>query len=59
MKTVAERIGVLIRNQYLIGYRPAPAPSGKWVEINVRVEAPAPGKVRVSARRGYHELVLP
>lgn len=53
IKTVAERIGVLIRNQYLIGYRPAPAPSGKWVEIKVRVEASVPGKVRVSARRGY------
>jgi hypothetical protein len=53
MKTVAERIGMLIRNQYLIGYRPAPTPSGKWVEIKVKVHAPTAGKVRAYARRGY------
>ena len=32
-RTVAERIGMLIRNQYLIGYRPASTQSGKWVDI--------------------------
>lgn len=53
MKTVAERIGVLIRNQYLIGYRPAPAQSGKWVEIKVKVDASGAGKIRVNSRRGY------
>ena len=53
MKIVAERIGMLIRNQYLIGYLPAPAPSGKWVEIKVKVDAPTASRVRAYARRGY------
>ena len=44
---------MLIWNQYLISYHPSPAPSGKWVEIKVKVDAPRVGKVRVNARRGY------
>lgn len=49
---IAAELSRAIRDQYLIGYRPAARDdSGKWRAIQVKVSIPA---TRVSARTGYY-----
>ena len=53
---VASKIGIALRNQYVLGYRPAnPAHDGKWHKIRVKL-APPKGlpPLRVYARTGYY-----
>ena len=53
---VAAKIGIELRNQYVLGYRPAnPAHDGKWHKIRVKL-APPKGlpPLRVYARTGYY-----
>jgi len=53
---VAAKIGIALRNQYVLGYRPAnPAHDGKWHKIRVKL-APPKGlpPLRVYARTGYY-----
>jgi Ca-activated chloride channel family protein len=49
---IAARLSQAIRDQYVIGYRPAANDdSGKWRAIQVKVDMP---QTRVSARTGYY-----
>lgn len=53
---VATRIGIALRNEYVIGYVPQQLPhNGKWRKINVKLNSP-PGlpPLTVSFRRGYY-----
>jgi hypothetical protein len=53
---VVQRIGMELRNQYVVGYAPAAvAPDGKYHQVRVKVVLP-PGqpKVTVYWRRGYY-----
>ena len=51
IKEAAKAIGLALRNQYLLGYRPRPVQQpGKWYTIRVKVDAP---KTNVYARNGY------
>lgn len=51
---IAAQIGRLIRDQYLIGYRPdGKTTSGKWADITVKVDKPGSGRLHVTARRGF------
>jgi len=53
---IAEHMQLLVRNQYVIGFRPGlTKPSGVWVKTKVKFEAhPELGKARVSARSGFY-----
>ena len=53
---VAERIGVELRNQYLVGYRSKnPAHDGKWRKIKVRLRLPKGWPpLSVRAKTGYY-----
>lgn len=54
MADVAEKIGIELRNTYLLGYSPKNAArDGKYRSIVVKVSAPRMPKLRVSWRRGY------
>jgi Ca-activated chloride channel family protein len=46
----ASKIGRAIRDQYLIGYSPAPGEPGKWRSVKVTVDVP---QLHVSSRTGY------
>lgn len=48
---VATQIGTAIRNQYVIGYRPAEGAAGKFRAVQVKVSLP---QVFVSTRTGYY-----
>jgi Ca-activated chloride channel family protein len=49
---VAEKIGLALRNQYVLGYQPPEsAPSGKWRKIQVKANVPG---VRLYSRSGYY-----
>ena len=53
---VATKIGIELRNQYVLGYYPKnPAHDGKWHKITVKL-APPKGlpRLRVSAKAGYY-----
>jgi len=53
---VATKIGIELRNQYVLGYRPTyPAHDGKWHKIRVKL-APPKGRppLRVYAKTGYY-----
>lgn len=56
MPKVAHRIGVELRTQYVLGYRPEKAPhDGKWHKINVRLRLPKHlSFLRVRAKAGYY-----
>ena len=56
MPKVAHRIGVELRTQYVLGYRPEHAPhDGKWHKISVRLKLPKPlAFLRVRAKAGYY-----
>ncbi len=48
-------VGELIRNQYLIGYKPpAGAQSGKRHQIRIRVRSIEHGSLQINAKRGYY-----
>jgi len=53
---VASKIGVELRNQYILGYRPAnPTHDGKWRKIKVKVNPPTGSpRLHVYARSGYY-----
>jgi Ca-activated chloride channel family protein len=56
LPTVARAIGVQLRNQYLIGYRPHNSPkNGKWHKIKVKLTAlKGLPPLRVRAKTGYY-----
>ncbi|ABF41507.1 von Willebrand factor, type A [Candidatus Koribacter versatilis Ellin345] len=53
---VATKIGVELRNQYVLGYRPSkPAKDGKWRKIKVRLNPPKGlPPLHVFAKTGYY-----
>src|SRR5256884_8387074 len=53
---VATKIGIELRNQYVLGYRPKnPAHDGKWRKIKVKLIAPKGlPPLRVFAKTGYY-----
>lgn len=56
LPAVARAIGILLRNQYVIGYRPNNSPrNGKWHKIKVRLRAlKGLPPLRVYAKTGYY-----
>jgi len=56
LEDVASKIGIELRNQYVIGYRPASAPKdGKWHKIKVRLLPPKGlPPLHVYAKTGYY-----
>ena len=56
MPNVARRIGIELRTQYVLGYRPEKTPhDGKWHKINVKLRLPKPlSFLRVRAKTGYY-----
>ena len=48
---VAKQVGLAIRNQYLIGYRPPDGEAGRWHKIRVKLDVP---DTNVYARNGYY-----
>lgn len=49
---VAEKIGLALRNQYVLGYKPPETPgNGKWRKIQVKANVPG---VHLYARSGYY-----
>jgi Ca-activated chloride channel homolog len=57
LPAVARAIGIELRNQYVIGYRPDNSPQkGKWHKIKVRLRAVKKGlpPLHVYARTGYY-----
>jgi Ca-activated chloride channel family protein len=59
MPKVAHRIGVELRTQYVLGYRPEHAPhDGKWHKISVKLKLPKQlAFLRVRAKAGYYASV--
>jgi Ca-activated chloride channel family protein len=53
---VATKIGIELRNQYVLGYRPTnPAYDGKWHKIHVKLTPPKGlPPLRVYAKTGYY-----
>jgi Ca-activated chloride channel family protein len=56
LSEVAAAIGVELRNQYVLGYRPSkPARDGKWRKVRVRLSAPKGlPPLTVYAKMGYY-----
>jgi Ca-activated chloride channel family protein len=56
MTDVAEKIGVQLRNQYVLGYRPTkPARDGKWRKLRVKLNTPKGlPQLSVYAKTGYY-----
>jgi Ca-activated chloride channel homolog len=56
LEIAAAQIGILLRNQYLIGYKPTNVPhDGKWHKIKIKVALPnKPSRLLLSARQGYY-----
>jgi len=56
MTDVAEKIGVELRNQYVLGYRPTkPERNGKWRKLRVKLIAPKGlPQLSVYAKTGYY-----
>jgi Ca-activated chloride channel family protein len=56
MPKMAHRIGVELRTQYVLGYRPEKAPhDGKWHKISVKLKLPKQlSFLRVRAKSGYY-----
>jgi hypothetical protein len=52
MKQAASKIGYAVRSQYLIVFRPASRPDGKWHSVHVKVSLP---DAHVHARWGYFD----
>jgi Ca-activated chloride channel family protein len=54
---VAKAVGIMLRNQYLLGYRPgSEARDGKWHKVKIKLKWPQklPGAFRVYAKSGYY-----
>ena len=53
---VATKIGIELRNQYVLGYRPTnPIKDGKWRKIKVKLQPPKGlPPLRVYAKTGYY-----
>jgi Ca-activated chloride channel family protein len=56
MPDIAEKISMLLRNQYVLGYRPSdPANNGKWRKIKVELRPPRGlPPLRAYYKRGYY-----
>jgi Ca-activated chloride channel homolog len=56
LSDVAVKIGLELRNQYVLGYRPTNAPhDGKWHKIKVKVSPPKGlPQLHLNARKGYY-----
>jgi Ca-activated chloride channel family protein len=56
LPNVAEKIGVELRNQYVLGYRPTkPARDGKWRKVRVKLNTPKGlPQLSVYAKTGYY-----
>ena len=56
LKDVAAKIGVALRNQYVLGYRPSnPAHDGKWRKVKVKLSTPKGlPQLTVYAKTGYY-----
>jgi len=56
LSEVAARIGLELRNQYILGYRPSkPARDGKWRKVRVKLSAPKGlPPLTVYAKMGYY-----
>jgi len=57
MPEVTRSIGMRLRHQYVLAYRPAtPVRDGKWHKISVKLRLPRrwPSMLRVNARTGYY-----
>jgi Ca-activated chloride channel homolog len=56
LSEVATRIGVELRHQYVLGYRPSkPARDGKWRKVRVKLNAPKGlPQLTVYAKTGYY-----
>jgi Ca-activated chloride channel family protein len=60
---IAERVGNLLRSEYVLGYSPQAARDGKYHRVTVELAAPADGAqpleippLRVNYRRGFYGL---
>jgi Ca-activated chloride channel family protein len=54
MPAAVERIGVSIRNQYLLGYSPATPYDGRYRKVIVTLTRPESEQLRASWRAGYY-----
>jgi len=56
LKDVASKIGMALRNQYVLGYRPSnPAHDGKWRKVKVKLNTPKGlPQLTVYAKTGYY-----
>src|SRR5713226_3426859 len=57
LTSVAKAVGIMLRNQYLLGYRPgSEARDGKWHKVKIKLKWPRklPGAFRVYAKSGYY-----
>jgi Ca-activated chloride channel family protein len=56
LKDAATKIGVELRNEYVLGYRPTkPARNGKWRKVKVKLNAPKGlPQLSVYAKTGYY-----
>jgi Ca-activated chloride channel family protein len=57
LTSVAKGVGIMLRNQYLLGYRPGSvARDGKWHKVKIKLKWPPklPGAFRVYAKSGYY-----
>lgn len=53
LRDLAAKMGLLLHDRYVLGYRPTPlGPSGKWRKIRVKLPA-APRSYQIYARAGY------
>jgi len=56
LKDVAAKIGIALRNQYVLGYRPTnPSHDGKWRKVKVKLNTPKGlPQLTVYAKTGYY-----
>ena len=56
MSRVAEKIGMELRNQYVLGYRPSkPSRDGRWRKVRVKLNPPKGlPQLSVYAKTGYY-----
>jgi len=56
LSDVATKIGIELRNQYVLGYRPTkPGHDGKWRKIKVKLNPPKGlPPLRIYAKTGYY-----
>jgi Ca-activated chloride channel family protein len=55
LEEAARKINLLMRNQYVLGYRPGnPAHDGKWRKIKVSLSLPERSELHVTSKAGYY-----